>query len=890
MYTDDEISRAFEQKIIVFELAFEYLSIGQAEMQRTINLVKKKIETQSEFNVSDIFKQENLTSNEMIQQLDVFDAYLQILVLDQQFAKLAIVNKMVSKKKIAQFFDYQQSYFKNYRIIIKIGDIMVQKGHLSRHQQISILLTQNRIENENLLDALNNLGETLPQKDSVNKRFGVLAIKNELVTLDQVNTALALQRTERTTLKRYRFIGQILQETANLTDSQIGLVLKQQTLYEKKYLCLEKALYASIPEKSIYNKLNNTFKYTIAQGGLKASATKIKETNEIISTYEFLIWLKRAGITFGIVQDFVLEEFIGQTKKNSEITVAIGQRAEPGVDEVFSFTFKNELERVRPGIESEELEDRSQKKSKIENPEKEKSNSKASVDDENSTDVKREPGNRNEKAQESIDEKLNKDDQECENSQSGHQTAEDKKNLEHGGSVFVHRGDLLAQITQSKKGKPGKDVQGFSIRPGRPAICKIIAGKGVIKKGFDFFALIDGLLSLKNGIKLVIEPQKKKKDTIVINDPIRIDTESKYETANVILKENILSGGILRCHSLQLDGHMMGRVICSGNIVAAVDIATSEKLRDEDAAHQIEISCNGSIKASKNIINVKLQTKGDLNGYNSTIAGSEVVANMGMTIKNCISHEKKPSILQFGLKPGDKLLVCNDTLQKKREELADLKKEKEVAELNKEFEEELKAKKIHQDEQHEFKSLIKMIEAPELYKHKGLKNKINYLENLPNHSSVKAYYLKLPETKIVIEFLNKVMKQKESISSCDLLTDLNQKIDPEPVANSSGSEIDQITHQYEAKFSELDHEIADNSKEILNTEIDLKNILALKAKLTASLSPSKSVIRIREKCEKGTIIKGKITSLIIKEDMYRVMFSEAYDSQTGNLSITIASR
>jgi len=167
-------------------------------MQRTINLVKKKIETQSEFNVSDIFKQENLTSNEMILQLDVFDAYLQILVLDQQFAKLAIVNKMVSKKKIAQFFDYQQSYFKNYRIIIKIGDIMVQKGHLSRHQQISILLTQNRIENENLLDALNNLGETLPQKDSVNKRFGVLAIKNELVTLDQVNTALALQRTERT--------------------------------------------------------------------------------------------------------------------------------------------------------------------------------------------------------------------------------------------------------------------------------------------------------------------------------------------------------------------------------------------------------------------------------------------------------------------------------------------------------------------------------------------------------------------------------------------------------------------------------------------------------------------------------------------------------------------
>ncbi|MCK5099005.1 MAG: DUF342 domain-containing protein, partial [Desulfobacteraceae bacterium] len=201
------------------------------------------------------------------------------------------------------------------------------------------------------------------EKDAVNKRFGVLAFKNELATIEQVNAAFEIQKNERNGQGAPRFIGQILKHTADLTDDDILPVLLEQKQFEKRRLDLENALYTIKSEIKISKKLNTLFEYRIFQNGIEVFAKKLMETDEIIPAYEFLIWLRRAGIKFGVVNESILEEFIQKAEKSAEIIVAKGYPAKQCTNESIQFYFENKndkpvliekgslLAKINPGLE-----------------------------------------------------------------------------------------------------------------------------------------------------------------------------------------------------------------------------------------------------------------------------------------------------------------------------------------------------------------------------------------------------------------------------------------------------------------------------------------------------------------------------------------------------------
>ena len=212
----------------LINLAFDCVFINSSEKEKTLKLLEEKSKEHSDLNVIDIFKQENFISDKRIEYLLAFDVHLQIQCRDQQFGRIATANGLSSEEDVAKALKYQKNYFKKTRINIKIGDILVENKSITKSDRISILLTQNRIKNENLADALNDMSKTQIQKDIINKRFGVLAIKNELVTIEQLNAALEIQKNESSTQGDTRFIGQILQETADLSDDDILQVLLDQ--------------------------------------------------------------------------------------------------------------------------------------------------------------------------------------------------------------------------------------------------------------------------------------------------------------------------------------------------------------------------------------------------------------------------------------------------------------------------------------------------------------------------------------------------------------------------------------------------------------------------------------------------------------------------------------
>lgn len=801
----------FEQMIQIFDMAFDYLSIDSSKKEDIVRVLGEKFkQDHTDISVTEIFKQENLISDEDIEYVRIFDAYLKTVSLDQHFGRLAIANGLTSEKEVVLALNHQKTYFEKYRIHIKIGDVLVENKCLSPGDQVSILLTQNRIKDENLLEALNQIGATLKQQDMINKQFGALAIKKELVTIEQVNTGLAVQKNEKQTQGDFRFIGHILQDIAHLSDADImGLLLEQKQL-EKRRLDLEKALYTVKSEIKISKNFNKIFEYRVSKDGLEVFVKKRIEIKEIMPVYEFLIWLRRAGIKFGVVGDAVLEEFIQTAKKDSQIIAAKGQPAKTCINERIEFYFENEC----------------------------------------------------------IQDGKNENDLFC----------------------IVKKGSLLARIIPGEKGKPGKNVLGHPIPPVNPSICVLNAGSGVIKKGPVFIARIDGHPILKNGNTLRVEPMVEKIDIKTINGSISTDTKDMYESETVLIKGSITRGAILKCHALFVQGDLLGQVICTGDIDVKGAVGTDEQPKDDEGIHQADIISQGSVKVSKSITHSKIQTAGELLAFNSTVTGSEVIAAKEITINDALKGNHTPSVFRFGLKPEDKIIATDHTLEMKNEQLSVLKREMEISRLTQEYQKELKEEAHFQMEQAILKNLVEIIEAPELYRFEHLEEKISYLNRLPDFSSIKAYYLKPAKTVTALASFNKIVGLTQKMPLGKVLQQIKKKIDPKLENENADARRSEIETQFKGRLAVFEQEIADGSQEIEKLENEIKGLEALKTKLGEiyfNSWPQSGSVRIKRRCEKGTIIKGRIARRVVEKTIYNVRFKEVVDPKTHTASIVI---
>jgi bifunctional DNA-binding transcriptional regulator/antitoxin component of YhaV-PrlF toxin-antitoxin module len=295
--------------------------------------------------------------------------------------------------------------------------------------------------------------------------------------------------------------------------------------------------------------------------------------------------------------------------------------------------------------------------------------------------------------------------------------------------------------------------------------------------GPDFFAQMAGRPVLKNGTTLMIEPVVKKVDIKTIIGSITDDTKDIYESAKIELRGKITKEAVLRCHSLFLHGHLLGQVICTGRIEVNGDIGTDETPTDP----LTDIICQESVKVSNTIVNSRIQTQGKLLALNSTVVGSEVIALKGMEIRDSLNGKNAVSTLRFGLKPGDELLSVDHTIEGKSAQLVRLIKKAEIKELTERYRKDLKKEENRHCEQVILKNLIEIIKAPELYQHEGLENKIHqYLNLLPEFSSIKAYYLKIPETDTARTLLYQIITATQKMSLENILKEFQKKIDPEP--------------------------------------------------------------------------------------------------------------
>ncbi|MCD4743343.1 MAG: hypothetical protein K8R67_12800 [Desulfobacteraceae bacterium] len=168
----------------ILKLAVKCMFINAQEEEKISAKFKERAEQDPAYSVIELFKEENTFSQEKIDFLLAFKKYLDTQIRDNEFGKLAIANNFTTREAINDALDFQKDCYSKTEQTLETGEILLKTEQITLKNRTSILLVQDRIEDDLLARALDDLGSLQVEKNAINKRFGVIALKRELITLD----------------------------------------------------------------------------------------------------------------------------------------------------------------------------------------------------------------------------------------------------------------------------------------------------------------------------------------------------------------------------------------------------------------------------------------------------------------------------------------------------------------------------------------------------------------------------------------------------------------------------------------------------------------------------------------------------------------------------------
>lgn len=828
-----------QRNLRLIDLACQCVFITSEEKDHVLNLFKQQEKDDEPLQVTDIFRQEDLVSEKRIEYLMRLDEFYQVKRRDRTFGRIAVANQFVLEEDVKHALEYQDRFFEKSGFVSKIGDILVDTNRMSKGNQIAILLTQNRFKNEDLMDALARLGTMEPEQKAINKRFGAIGIKHQMISIDDVNQALEKQEAEKSKESGVRFIGEVLKESGKLTDEEILTICTEQRQAEKRRLDLEKALYSLKAEMKISKKLNRYFDYRISRNGLDLKISKRKETIDDIGSYEMLIWLKRIGVKYGITPDETLNDIILRGEIGNWVTVARGTPAGKTEDEQIEFYFTD------PSVEAYR---------------------------DHAGFFKTEPS-------------INKQDKNKE--------AADRENnpFSEGSRMMVEKGTLLARIIPGFQGKPGRDVLGYPVRADDPQIAVLHSGPGVVKEDLLFVADKDGYPIIKKGAVLSIESEKTASEIIILDTSIHHDTEEEYTTADLEISGDIEPDGLVRCASLKLTGNLMGTVICSGPVDIRGDIGAAEKIPEPETPFFPTLICRGDLRIQGSICHAVILTEGDIKAHRSTVIASQLTAAGNIWVNDLLTFGQASSIIRFGVTPDDELAVLEKEIADKENSLITLKRESEILQLTDEYGQELATATAHELKQHVLNNLVEIIDAPELYQYQTIREKADYLFSLPDYSSIKDYYLKIPQSEAVLSYLDQLTEEANQMNLEQMLVLIQSKIDKTDADESLRQSADEIEMQLKTRISAIEREVKTDENQIRSLQTQIQTLHEKKSRILSeyleSFVETGMSVFVKNQCEKGTVIKGRVSEYVAAGSIYQVEFKEEVARNTNGPAIVI---
>jgi len=787
----------------ILQLAVQCMFINSEEKTEISSALGEPSEEASTPSAMEFLFEKEYLSQEKIDFLTAFKKYLDTKALDEEFAELAVANNFVDKDAIKAVMEFQEECYSKTEETRELSKILLRSNQIALEHATAILLVQNRISDDDLAKALDDLAPTEAGKDDLNKRFGIIALKKELVSLEQLNDALSKQKREIVHGKIRRHLHTILEESEVLSEEDSMGVLREQKQFEKRRMHLEDALSNYNSDIRINTRFNQIFNYNVSKDSLEASVSKIENFSDEIKPYQFLTWLKQVGIKFGIVGDEILEDFICNKEKGEEVLIAKGYPFVEGEDESIEFFFNTDFVLPENFHEADDL-------------------------------------------------------------------------------PVVSRGDILAQIIEGKKGKPGKDVYGNIDFPPDEKKCLNDCGEGVLQKEMTFVADSPGVPLLRREKTIIVSSLQADAKPRVFSENIEAPTGDKYKALNLQVTGMVCKEAVLICNDLILEGDVQGgKIQSTGDVRIRGSVGTAIEVKDGSSEgslnNMVHIFAQGKLVVKKNIINARLETGHELIALHAEIISSEIVATQGITLLGVGLSETKPSVLQIGQPPDPKIVQINNLIDTKKIELKKLKYQDEIDKLENKYKTQITKENGHSEKNDVLTDLLQRLEESDSEGVQGLKQ--NQYPDTPENEKKNKYMLD-------------VVKEANEVEAAEQKAYIEKLLHEEKGMYLAAKEFTKtIMNDQENKREEINAKVEENKSAIEDSKLEIEAITlgrdSLLLKETEFISSETAMIKIKDQLAKGTIIKGQKSEMIIPETMHGVKMMEVQDSGTGRSKIAI---
>jgi len=327
----------------LISLAVKCRLISLDQEKSLLDLLSRKRQENPGYTAVELFSDTNTLCPEDIDFLHAVRDHLETKMLDKKFGELGVANQIVHPETVKKALDIQSAIFKKTSQSKLIGDILVENKEITQANKTAIMLTQDRIKDELLPEAMNDIAASEIEKLSLNMRFGAIAVKKQYITIDQLNQALGVQAAEVKTGKPRRYLGDILRQIFNLSEKNLNHALKIQKELEKKRLSLEKALERYNSETSINKRLAKLFEYRFSKNKLEVVLARSKQGYEDIQLADLKAWLNSIGINWGLCPDQDILKFLTKNKPGTQIKIAKGLAPTQGEDGRLEFYFDTQF-------------------------------------------------------------------------------------------------------------------------------------------------------------------------------------------------------------------------------------------------------------------------------------------------------------------------------------------------------------------------------------------------------------------------------------------------------------------------------------------------------------------------------------------------------------------
>lgn len=335
--TSEQIISKENQEIV--SLAVKCKLIDPDQEKKLLTCLLSRLPEKPDLEIADIFREFKILSQEEIDFLLALRNHLKIKHLDILFGKLAVANNFTTPQAIGKALAKQAIHFRKTRQHLLLGDILVSHKEMSDSNRTALLLTQDRIEDDFLEQAIHVIAGNELEKMAANKRFGAIAVSRGYVGIEDVNQAIKLQNEQKSKGLKPDLLGKILEDFFSLSPDNTREILKEQKLYEKKRLNLEKAFLSYKSEIQTNQKLSRLFEYRVSRDKMEAFVRVNKDFKETIPAESLINWVKLMGIRCGFIETGKIDEFLFGCTRGSELKIARGTPAMKGMDASISLCF-----------------------------------------------------------------------------------------------------------------------------------------------------------------------------------------------------------------------------------------------------------------------------------------------------------------------------------------------------------------------------------------------------------------------------------------------------------------------------------------------------------------------------------------------------------------------